>query len=1174
MPPLPGWPRLLVYKLAAVLHDPAWKPWVVSSAFQDTRGRSVGRVFASIEGESPPAAEGRCDSLVKSINRGLKAHEQDAAAAALAALEPLDSGLASTVSDEILRGDGVVAEADRLAASLDRWVLTYLEKKLRKTSVKASHARYVNPLEPRLSYKPKAPSVDNVCRFVQGLRETVSLLRGAPAPLVYNTLLFVLEPLWYQSCRGCVPLADTRTPTHSVFDHVYATASMVNWLLEEGSKPSGFMVKLDVAGIQAFISAARKTRDLWAGSWLVSALAWYTVAEAVMLLGADVVLSPYPLANHFFIATLLKEIERLESNTGTRKQLEDLRKKLAELAEEGFLWRGSANQPIVPGTFFLALPCLDEEEAERLRKAAKQLKTVDKEGAENLISALTECSPEKLREYFLERFRRGWRLLAESTLTAYTSLESRESPCTVLEDLASRLERAGALDGWSQGEAKELLSAAVEEPPLRLRAVVVDVAEAYSELKGRVLKAIQETLEEGGGLLDREALEEARRETGASPEALAEEFARKLLFHYLFAEAVPRAEREQAEALLAVEPGYAVAKTLEKLTKSAFSDEERKAPGFHECSVCGRLPSIIHVGEESLDALAEELGAPRTLFTAGERLCPYCLIRRLMTLDKALLPVMDALGLHTATNGRIYPRVPSTPELASMSQLLRLIDMAAGDPELRSTLIEAGKGAGPGPEPPAALEAYARARLGSDAEKALRGIYRLNAEKDLDNLIASGAARDQRRCEALELPRGLCRALSSLKPQRYYAIVKGDGDWFGKCLVCGILDYQGPEEYIEEVLGSGVLDENARKALAQPYKRYARLLAGLAATVTGIDRAPTVPVTPSYYAALSRGQMITALYDAVIVEVLGGFPVYAGGDDVAALMPGSLGARKLAELADAVANAQPPPLKQLAQVAAEAAKRLGTGSPAAAAVILTRRNYWGMLRAAARGFHVTPLGGVYPAPAAYGRSYGVYIAHYHDPLQAAWSSAAELEELKDTLAAWAPRRGKGDACSHLASKKDMTFLSYGRVAGPQAAAQAALAALPNTEPCAEKTRILRGGGEEPARALEAAARLVSLVEEKAVSRSLIYDLERETGLAEKLVERLLGCDPWAEEATRKLAEMIARRNTQQNQAAEAASLLLACGAAAAGKQPPRRGSALPLPWHIARAARVILAAGR
>ncbi len=1165
-------PLLIVYKLATLLHDPAWKPWVVSAAFG-----GVGRVLAKKPGSGDPAAAKTCKRLVREINIDGDAHMLDAAAAALNILEPLNEEFAAVVAGLILDKRSVVAEADRLAAALDRWVLTYREKKLKDVKVKAGGARYANPLEPRFSYSLKdSINVEHVCNFVKKLRNTVEKLREAPLPLLYNVLLFALEPLWYEECRGCVPLADTRTPTHTVFDHVYATASMTNWLY--GGEPEGFMVKLDVAGIQEFISSARKTRDLWAGSWLVSALAWYTVSEAVMLLGADIVLSPYPLANHFFIATLLRELKDEATRRGLNagEGFVDVLAELDKLARQAFLWSGAANQPIVPGTFFLALPCIDEEEKQRLLAQAARMHTVDADSASLLLDALASCDEEKLRKYFVERFREAWQNVARAVMETYKAKAS--SRREAVESLGELLERAGVLDGWSPGDADRYIEETVAEPPLRLRVVVANVAEAYQRLLSEVKDALKKPSHE---------LADALKKAGVRTQD-AKELARKLLLHYMFSKALPSVEERSLEGSLTVEPGYRVANTLEELTHRAFEEADKKPPGFHECSVCGRLPSIVYIGSEGCDALWRRAGIPRSMFTEGERLCPYCLIRRLMTLDEALENVMDALVLYKAERVRVYPRVPSTSELSAMSQYLALIDTMLNEPKLLERLYDSlAKELGGSMENAegyvaAPLRAYVNSKADNrDAANKLLRVLGALETYDLSHLVASGALRDERTCIDAKLPAEACSALveaarkAGLTARRYYVVVRGDGDLFGSCIVRGSLDYGSPEEYVEKLLERGIVDPSARKTLDKYYKSYAKLLTLLIMHVAGLSEEPTVVVTPSYYIALSRGQMLTALYDAAIVAALGGFPVYAGGDDVAALVPGNLCPQKLRGLVDAWLKMNRKKMGDLAATPlgrlVDHVKGLGTGSVAAAAVVLTRRNYWGLL-GVAPGFHVTPIGAVYAAPAAYGRSYGVYVAHYRDPFQAVWRTAGDLEELKDTITVCRARASTDSSgCIEKCSRKDMVFLSYGRASGIVARNIDVFAALPNLVPCATKDDAAKPRDSPVARPLENAAKLLELMSTRKVSRSLIYDFERELALAATLAERIRGCDGWAAGAVDKLAEMLAGRNSGQDAAELVKELARYCGDAYV-KVESKAGA--PLSWQLVRSVKVLQSAGR
>ena len=1192
--------RLLAYKLAAIFHDPVWKPWVISASFG-----GKGRVFAKIADREEPAAARLCRDFVREISVEASAHVLDAVVTALNVLEPLGEDLAKLVKKLILDKDSVVAEADRFAAALDRWVLTYKEEELKNIRVDAEKVRYVNPLDPRFSYKPASPrSPEPLCGFVRDLKDLIERLKKLPLPVIYNVLLFSLEPLWYKHCKGCVPLADTRTPTHTVFDHIYATASTINWL--RNNDVSGFMVKLDVAGIQEFISAARKTRDLWAGSWLVSVLAWYTVAEVVMLLGADVVLSPYPLANHFFIATLLRELyRRLEEDESSNdaallRALQDLE----ELARKAFLWSGVANQPIVPGTFFVALPCLDEEEKEKLLTYARSLYTVGEESAEKLLNALVVCDKEMLREYFVERFREAWRKVTQAVERAYRSPDVR--------DLAQLLEKINAIDGWSIEDARRIIKEAMKEPPLRLRAIILDVSEEYRNLKQKVLDEIKRTirsLQEEASDTDEPA--KAAEEAGVSA-ADTEELTRKLLFHHLFSKAIRQREEEILEAKLSIEPGYSIASVLEDTTSKAYHNPAAEAPGFHECSVCGRLPSVAYIGEETLRTLRERrsvIPIPPSMFSLGERLCPYCLIRRLLTLREALEQVMVSLNLYKNPRAESYPRVPATSELSSLSEYMKLVKTLLLNPgsleqlyefletKLGNPLLEqAKKGV------TATLRVYAEyeANLCKDEckdilNKLLRVLGALETYYSLSELIASGAISDEKECKRMlggeENAEELCGKLVEIARKariigkKYYVVVKGDGDMFGSCIVGGMLEYEKPEDYIAKLLENGIMDKDARSTLSKYYRRFAKLLVKLISTIDELEE-PTILVTPSYYVALSRGQMMTALYDALIVSMLAGFPVYAGGDDVAALMPGNivldereLGEEDIRNLVDALQKnvvselimlkeeLSIPIYSSLINEVRNLSKNAGSFSLASVAVILTRRNYWGLL-GPVPGFHVAPMGSVYAAPVAYGRSYGIYVAHYRDPFQAVWRAAGELEELKDSVTIC--KATGGDVCS----RKDLVFLYYGRASGMTMTEAMDPAVLPNLIPCAKRDEIPTSiiGARLVAKTLENTAKLLGYLG-KEVSQSIIYDFERESATAKALAERMKDNDHWAIGMTRKIIAVTAKRNTTPGNEEAVTALLTYCDDTySLGKN--GRFSSLPLPWQLIRALKVLSAANR
>ena len=165
--------------------------------------------------------------------------------------------------------DNIVKRADRLAAGLDRWLLP---EKLGKTIHDYIHL--INPFDPRKKWvNTSSIDVKKINNYISDLNEALKSLKNSLRDC-YHILSLLAELAWAANNLPYGP-ADTRIPTHSIFDHLYASASMVNWSLRD--EPSGYYVFLDIPGIQRVISGARKAGDFWAGSWLVSYLTWRLV---------------------------------------------------------------------------------------------------------------------------------------------------------------------------------------------------------------------------------------------------------------------------------------------------------------------------------------------------------------------------------------------------------------------------------------------------------------------------------------------------------------------------------------------------------------------------------------------------------------------------------------------------------------------------------------------------------------------------------------------------------------------------------------------------------------------------------------------------------------------------------------------------------------------------------
>ena len=85
--------------------------------------------------------------------------------------------------------------------------------------------------------------------------------------------------------------ADTRVPDHSIWDHLDLTSAFAGALAAD-LEGEAALLALSIGPVQSFIAAARTTSDLWAGSHLLSRLAWEAMKVVCERLGPDAILFP------------------------------------------------------------------------------------------------------------------------------------------------------------------------------------------------------------------------------------------------------------------------------------------------------------------------------------------------------------------------------------------------------------------------------------------------------------------------------------------------------------------------------------------------------------------------------------------------------------------------------------------------------------------------------------------------------------------------------------------------------------------------------------------------------------------------------------------------------------------------------------------------------------------
>lgn len=85
--------------------------------------------------------------------------------------------------------------------------------------------------------------------------------------------------------------ADTRVPTHTIWQHLDLTSAIASaqYLDPEGGPT---LLSLSLGPVQSFIAQSRSTSDLWAGSHLLSQMAWEAMRVVVEKLGPDSIVFP------------------------------------------------------------------------------------------------------------------------------------------------------------------------------------------------------------------------------------------------------------------------------------------------------------------------------------------------------------------------------------------------------------------------------------------------------------------------------------------------------------------------------------------------------------------------------------------------------------------------------------------------------------------------------------------------------------------------------------------------------------------------------------------------------------------------------------------------------------------------------------------------------------------
>jgi len=752
--------------------------------------------------------------------------------------------------------EDLVIDADRLAASIDRKLLGLLIGDKRGALMEKT-IKLKNPIDPRIEIDLSDVDVprERVLKVMEKLNEILRKIDNLEK--AYLALYGLYELLWINEGLPSGP-ADTRIPTHTVFDHLYATASAVNWAYGDG----GFLVYLDVAGIQDFISQSRKLRDLWASSYMASTLLWSVVLDFIEKYGPDVIIIPTCRFNFFFYYHLMNTVPNIR---------ECVMKVLNPIYAEWYFPRFA----IVPASMTLMLPPIEKD-----------------------IEVLIK-----------EEFKRKWRMFCDG-ITSSSEIE--------LQPLIMKLR-----EYEDYGFA--------ENPPFTIRVSVAKIS---------------------------------LKDPSASYSSVFDEVTRKNKMKKLL--------KEDLACML----------PLTKMTKEIFDGKRRGVGkrGFEYCTMCGKLPAIID---------EREIGGLKAFLGEGEKLCPYCLIKRIFSF-KPGLALSKILGYGADIKIEKYPSLADISTfdfrdsiISNASKLNELWKYESIRELLEALLIS--------------LKEEHKSQW-KYQEKKYRELEKLhindNLKSYLKNFLFAEAEDAILETKGGELsPRSLWnrvrrelqnKGVLTSPMNTYYALIRADGDNMGK-IMGGNLGALGieVEDYIvnsfegesKEIMKILLKDRDLAKKIAYDKGLDEKNIDEVSKIIDDIKTMKKLPASISYHVSVSRALMIAALKDIEIVERNNGVVIYAGGDDLLSVAPVSLAIKIINE------------------------SRLAYGG-----FYEETYGHKGMRFHKLNNYYIPSMGNM-------GRSYSLYIAHYKYPLyDVVKASASSLEEIaKESIWIYEGKRREKDS---------------------------------------------------------------------------------------------------------------------------------------------------------------------
>jgi CRISPR-associated protein Cmr2 len=809
---------LWLYKTAALLHDPPDKAWVIT-----------GKI-------SVP-------EVLRKHDKSIKAHEDRAWQLGDKILK--ESNLNKAVSDYKTYFFSIkITHADIFAAGVDRQLLYSVIPEERKHELVKSW-NFKNIFDPSKKVQEKIdeliPSENNLNDFIKDLNNILKEVKNSK--YAYFTLYALYELIWIYHNLPISP-SDTRMPTHSVFDHNYATATAMNFFIASQSEiPEGLVITIDIPGVQEYISASRKLRDLRISSYLVSLIAWKTVEEFVNLYGPDILILPTARFNPFFYTYLLGILNKEIKDT---KKLKDIFKFIKlkiniagepseiEIISEDMFPKFS----VIPPTITFVLPPI-----QYLAKDEEFIQLMKKYG-------IDELNKEKLKELVKRIFEQIWLRIYEVVKESANKITNEKYK--LIKNIINNLD--SIKDKYN-----------FEKPPFDLRIIIIDIKDDI------ISKGISDNLKIYETIFDKINIELSK-------------------FKHL-----------------KVDPF--IKTNLTELTTKIYKEEDEyknlltSERAFDYCTVCGKLPAVLNVASSKeiiMYRLKEQLDESfEPYFAENEKFCPYCLIKRIITipieLDKERTIFESILNEFFNKLGFKFDiRVPSLADISTYEFKEKILDAIAD----RIPLNEINKIEGIVSEDikteelekigfkpihyawkyPEKTSDRLNRKIADERTKAILETVFLRKESEM--IFLKNNER-KRKWSNFAKDYGI-----NISPGTYYVLIRSDADNMGK-IVSGeaFLPLSLDLNYNEiEKIRKDCLKEYLKKSYNLQNIINERELENKLTMLINSMNINSV-ISFSYHSSVSKSLMINSLIDNAIVEKFDGFTIYAGGDDLLVISP-------------------------------------------------------------------------------------------------------------------------------------------------------------------------------------------------------------------------------------------------------------------------------------------------